>query len=75
MFFGNQATWCVGSLSHRYGSRPFATKDRSRNNWTVALFTFGEGLQRQSPRLPSSAAHALRWWEPDASQFVIRGME
>ena len=75
MFLGNQATWCVGSLSHMYGSRPFATKDRSRNNWIVALFTFGEGLQNNHHAFPTSAAHALRWWEPDASELVIRVMQ
>ena len=45
VFLANQAAWCVGSISHMIGSRPFATKDNSANNWPVAVFTFGEGLQ------------------------------
>jgi stearoyl-CoA desaturase (delta-9 desaturase) len=39
------------SLTHLWGSRRFATRDRSRNNWLVALLTFGEGLAQQSSRL------------------------
>jgi stearoyl-CoA desaturase (Delta-9 desaturase) len=72
MFILNQTSWCVGSLSHLYGSRPFATRDRSANNHLVALFTFGEGLQNNHHAFPSSAFHALRWWEPDLSGVVIR---
>ena len=57
-----------------YGSRPFVTRDRSANNWLVALFTFGEGLQNNHHAFPSSALHALRWWEPDLSGLVVRGL-
>ena len=30
--------------THMWGSRCFLTGDDSRNNWWVALITFGEGL-------------------------------
>ena len=30
------ATWLVNSASHMWGSRRFATKDDSTNNWWVA---------------------------------------
>lgn len=69
----NQASWCVGSVSHLVGSRPFVTRDQSANNWLVAFFTGGEGLQNNHHAFPSSAVHALRWWEPDFAGSVIRG--
>ena len=37
------ATCTINSLSHQFGDRRYATKDESRNNWLLALFTFGEG--------------------------------
>jgi len=40
---GLHATWMVNSLTHFWGSRRFATRDDSRNNWFVALLSFGEG--------------------------------
>ena len=71
VFIANQAAWCVGSISHMIGSRPFATKDDSANNWPVAIFTFGEGLQNNHHAFPGAYRHAMRWWEPDLSGWVI----
>ena len=66
--------WCVGSISHMIGSRPFMTKDDSANNWPVAIFTFGEGLQNNHHAFPGAYRHAMRWWEPDLSGWVIAAL-
>src|SRR5246127_1928443 len=71
VFIANQAAWCVGSISHMIGSRPFVTKDDSANNWPVAIFTFGEGLQNNHHAFPGAYRHGMRWWEPDLSGWVI----
>jgi stearoyl-CoA desaturase (Delta-9 desaturase) len=71
VFIANQAAWCVGSVSHMIGSRPFVTKDDSANNWPVAILTFGEGLQNNHHAFPGAYRHAMRWWEPDLSGWVI----
>lgn len=71
MFWANQAAWCVGSLCHMVGDRRFRTHDDSTNNWFVALFAFGEGLQNNHHAFPSSYRHAMRWWEPDISGVCL----
>jgi stearoyl-CoA desaturase (delta-9 desaturase) len=71
MFVANQSAWCVGSVSHRYGSKPFATRDMSANNWFVAIVTFGEGLQNNHHAFPSSYRHSVVWWEPDLSGWCL----
>jgi stearoyl-CoA desaturase (delta-9 desaturase) len=71
VFIANQAAWCVGSVSHMIGSRPFVTEDDSANNWPVAILTFGEGLQNNHHAFPGAYRHAMRWWEPDISGWVI----
>jgi len=71
MFLANQAAWCVGSVSHMIGGRPFSNGDRSANNWPVAIFTFGEGLQNNHHAFPGSYRHAVRLWEPDLSGWVL----
>ena len=71
VFVANQAAWCVGSVSHMIGSRPFANRDDSANNWPVAFFTFGEGLQNNHHAFPGAYRHGMRWWEPDLSGLVI----
>lgn len=74
VFVANQAAWCVGSISHMIGSRPFANRDDSANNWPVAFFTFGEGLQNNHHAFPGAYRHGMRWWEPDLSGWVIAGL-
>jgi len=71
VFLANQAAWCVGSISHMVGSRPFANRDDSANNWPVAVLTFGEGLQNNHHAFPSAYKHAMRWWEPDLSGWLL----
>jgi stearoyl-CoA desaturase (Delta-9 desaturase) len=74
VFVANQAAWCVGSISHMIGSRPFANRDDSANNWPVAFFTFGEGLQNNHHAFPGAYRHGMRWWEPDFNGWVIAAL-
>jgi fatty-acid desaturase len=69
--FGLHATWLVNSASHMWGRRRFATRDDSRNNWWVALITFGEGWHNNHHAHPTSARHGLAWWEIDFSWIQI----
>ena len=41
--FVYHVTWLVNSAAHYFGERREDSKDNSRNNWWVALLTFGEG--------------------------------
>ncbi|HEY7312379.1 MAG TPA: acyl-CoA desaturase [Gemmataceae bacterium] len=72
MFLVNNGSWAVGSICHVFGTRPFNNRDHSANNYLVAVLTFGEGLQNNHHAFPSSAAHALTWWQPDLSMWFIR---
>jgi len=67
-------TWCVNSVCHWRGSRPYDTKDDSRNVWWVGLLTLGEGWHNNHHAKPSSALHGWRWYEVDISGYVIRLM-
>jgi stearoyl-CoA desaturase (Delta-9 desaturase) len=70
--FGLHATWLVNSATHMWGRRRFATRDDSRNNWWVALITFGEGWHNNHHAHPTSARHGLAWYEFDPSWIQIR---
>ena len=68
---GLHATWLVNSAAHMWGSRRFDTADDSRNNWWVALLTFGEGWHNNHHAYPTSARHGLRWYEIDFTWMQI----
>jgi stearoyl-CoA desaturase (delta-9 desaturase) len=69
---GLHATWLVNSATHMWGRRRFATRDDSRNNWWVALMTFGEGWHNNHHAHPTSARHGLAWYEFDPTWITIR---
>ena len=70
--FGLHSTWLVNSATHMWGSRRFATRDDSRNNWWVALVTFGEGWHNNHHAHPVSARHGLKWYEFDQSWITLK---
>jgi fatty-acid desaturase len=69
---GLHATWLVNSATHLWGRRRFSTHDDSRNNWWVALLTFGEGWHNNHHAHPTSARHGLTWYEFDPSWILIK---
>ncbi len=69
---GLHATWLVNSATHMWGARRFPTRDDSRNNWWVALISFGEGWHNNHHAHPTSARHGLAWYEFDVSWIQIK---
>jgi stearoyl-CoA desaturase (Delta-9 desaturase) len=70
----HHVTWSVNSICHTFGRRAYATEDESRNNWLIALPTFGEGWHNNHHAFPGSAIHGLRWYQFDLSGYLIRLM-
>jgi stearoyl-CoA desaturase (Delta-9 desaturase) len=68
------ATVTINSLAHRWGRRRYDTRDDSRNNWLLALITFGEGWHNNHHHFPGSARQGHRWWELDLSWYVLCAM-
>ena len=74
MALQNHATFSVNSICHAFGPRPFATRDQSRNNWLIAIWSLGEGWHNNHHAFPSSAYHGMGWRQLDLSALVIRGL-
>ena len=64
-------TWLVNSAAHIWGYRTYDTDDNSKNNWWVALLTFGEGWHNNHHKFQSSARHGIKWWEFDLTYLTI----
>ena len=74
-FAVQNVTFAINSVCHRWGRRPYATNDASRNNVIFGLIGLGEGWHNNHHAFPTSAFHGLRWWEFDLSGQVIRALE
>lgn len=66
------ATFCINSLAHVWGSRRYATRDHSRNNWLLALLTLGEGWHNNHHHYPGSVKQGFYWWEIDFTYYGLR---
>ncbi|KAL2463070.1 Palmitoyl-monogalactosyldiacylglycerol delta-7 desaturase [Forsythia ovata] len=73
--FLDHVTFLVNSVSHIWGKQAWNTGDLSRNNWLVAMFTFGEGWHNNHHAFEYSARHGLEWWQIDITWYVIRLLE
>ena len=67
-------TLTINSLAHVWGSRRYATRDDSRNNWFLALLTLGEGWHNNHHHFPGSARQGFYWWEIDISFYGLKVM-
>lgn len=68
-------TWLVNSAAHVWGYRNYNTSDNSKNNWIVALLTFGEGWHNNHHAFQSSSRHGLKWWEFDITYLTVKFLE
>ena len=75
VFLGHHVTWCVNSVCHIWGRKPYPAGDESRNNAIVGILALGEGWHNNHHAFPSSARHGLQWWQIDVSYWLIRAME
>jgi len=67
-------TCTINSLSHVYGKKRFNTTDDSKNNFFLALVTFGEGWHNNHHRYPGSVRQGFYWWEVDMTYYILRAM-
>lgn len=69
---GNNITWGVNSIAHRFGWRGYETDDLSTNCTWLALLSTGGAFHNNHHAFPRSARHGFAWWEPDPGWWILR---
>ena len=67
-------TFSINSLAHLFGTRRYKTKDHSRNNFWLAIFSLGEGWHNNHHHFSSSARQGFFWWEIDITYYILKLM-
>lgn len=65
-----QATFCINSVAHRFGRRPYSQATSARDSAVAAILTFGEGYHNYHHRFPADYRNGVRahhfdptkWW-------------
>ena len=66
------ATWLVNSAAHSWGYKNYPSDDLAKNNWWVALLTWGEGWHNNHHVYAQSVKMGHRWFEIDISYYIIK---
>lgn len=75
IFIVHHVTWSINSICHLFGSQPYATMDRSRNNFIFGILALGEGWHNNHHAFQNSARHGLLWWQLDLTYILIFSLE
>ncbi len=65
-------TFMVNSVCHIWGTRPYDTPDRSRNNALVAILTMGEGWHNNHHHEQACVRQGRKWWQIDVTYYLLR---
>ena len=67
--------WCINSVTHTFGTRPYKSDDQSTNNVWLAIPTLGQAWHNNHHAFPAAAIMGMRWWEIDVGGWIIRVFE
>jgi stearoyl-CoA desaturase (delta-9 desaturase) len=63
--------WSINSLLHTFGSRPYETRENSRNSALLSLVTLGESWHNNHHKFPNSPSFGLAWYRPDPGYWFL----
>lgn len=75
IFVVEQIIWGVNSVCHMFGSRPYDTRENSRNLGILAIVTLGECWHNNHHRFVSSPNFGLHWYKLDPGYWFIKLMQ
>ncbi len=75
IFFLLQVIWLIGSVTHMFGNRPYATRDGSTNSHTLGWIALGEGYHNNHHAFPSSPCFGFDKKQFDLGWLFIQLME
>ena len=68
-------TWCINSVCHTWGAKPFEHPHEARNNRWLGWIAFGEGWHNNHHAFPTSARHGMFGGQFDLTWSIIRILE
>jgi len=64
-------TFCINSLCHWIGDRPYSTDCTARDSLLMAVFTFGEGYHNYHHEFQHDYRNGVRPWQFDPTKWTI----
>lgn len=68
------STFCINSLAHKFGRRPFTLETSARDNGLVAIITMGEGYHNFHHKFPGDYRNGVRPLDFDPTKWLVGGL-
>jgi len=65
------STFCINSVCHSLGNRPYSTRCSARDSGLVALVTFGEGYHNFHHEFQHDYRNGVKFWQFDPTKWSI----
>jgi stearoyl-CoA desaturase (delta-9 desaturase) len=75
IFVVEHIIWAVNSFGHTIGTRPYDTRENSRNLGLLAIVTLGECWHNNHHRFTTSPYFGLHWYKLDPGYWFIKTMQ
>ena len=67
-------TFFINSLCHMFGTRPYTDTNTARDNFILAIFTWGEGYHNYHHFFQYDYRNGVKWWQYDPTKWLIAGL-
>src|SRR5580704_14652618 len=64
-------TFCINSLCHYLGERPYSSRCSARDSWLMAIVTFGEGYHNYHHEFQHDYRNGVKPWQFDPTKWLI----
>lgn len=75
IFLLEHIVWAINSFLHMVGTRPYRSRENSRNGGVFALITLGESWHNNHHAFPESPSFGLHWYRLDPGYWLIWTLE
>ncbi len=67
----HHVTFFINSLAHYWGKQPYTDENTARDNFWLALVTYGEGYHNFHHLFQTDYRNGVRWWQFDPTKWLI----
>jgi len=75
LVMSQQFTYLINSAAHLWGKRTYDPNQTARDNWFIALFTYGEGYHNYHHTFAWDYRNGVRWYHYDPTKWLIKVMQ
>ena len=74
LILSHHVTFFINSLCHMWGSRPYTDENTARDNFWLAIATWGEGYHNYHHIFQYDYRNGVKWWQYDPTKWLIVGL-